>query len=195
MKNDTTPIVWLKVTDFMHGWLQWELGGRIMVKDCRVICATHLPQVREVMRMEADEMAQQRPVEYTMSAAWKNCMDAGLDIDEQAMEREYGMSREIMKTFLPIECPKMCMTSNGVLRPWTVSVSLSKQQAKALRQVLREEFWKAVEAYDHNYAAQMDGEPYHAIDMVEDFCIDTETPDIYVEAIRREWQRRVKRNT
>ncbi len=59
--------------------------------------------------------------------------------------------------------------------------------------MLRQEFWKAVEEFDAEYKRKMNGERYPAVDMVEEFCLENETPDMYVDAIRREWQRRQKR--
>ena len=105
------------------------------------------------------------------------------------------MTKELLKLYVPIECPKMCLTKNGVLRPWTLNVCFDKEQATALQKLLRREFWKAVEKYNAEYARKMGGKKYPAIDMIEDFCMDTETPDMYTEAIRREWQRRCKRKS
>ena len=57
------PIVWLRVTDYMHGWLQYELGGDARVRDQRVVCVQHLPGAREVLRMETvDDMVEIKPV-------------------------------------------------------------------------------------------------------------------------------------
>lgn len=191
---DVPAIVWLKMTDYMHGWLQWELGGEARVKDQRVVCVQHLPGARAILRMETvEDMMEKKPIGNVMSATRKNCMEAGLNIDEDVMAREYGVTREAMKLFVPVECPKMCLTKSGVLRPWTLDVCLGREQAAAMQRLLRNAFWQAVEEYDAKYARKMNGKKYPAVDMVEDFCMDTETPDLYVEAIRREWQRRVKR--
>ena len=191
---DVPAIVWLKMTDYMHGWLQWELGGEARVKDQRVVCVQHLPGARAILRMETvEDMMEKKPIGNVMSGTRKNCMEAGLNIDEDVMAREYGVTREAMKLFVPVECPKMCLTKSGVLRPWTLDVCLSREQAAAMQRLLRNAFWQAVEEYDAEYARKMNGKKYPAVDMVEEFCMDTETPDLYVEAIRREWQRRVKR--
>ena len=191
---DVPAIVWLKMTDYMHGWLQWELGGEARVKDQRVVCVQHLPGARAILRMETvEDMMEKKPIGNVMSATRKNCMEAGLNIDEDVMAREYGVTREAMKLFVPVECPKMCLTKSGVLCPWTLDVCLGREQAAAMQRLLRNAFWQAVEEYDAKYARKMNGRKYPAVDMVEEFCMDTETPDLYVEAIRREWQRRVKR--
>lgn len=194
-KNYKLPaIVWVKVTDYMHGWLQHELGGEARVKNQRVVSVQHLPGARAVLRMETvEDMMEKRRISNVMSATRKNCMEAGLDIDEGVMEREYGVTRDVMKLFVPVECPKMCLTKHGVLRPWTLDVSLGKAQATAMQRLLRQAFWDAVEEYNAAYARKMCGKKYPAVEMVEKFCMDTDTPDLYVEAIRREWQRRVKR--
>jgi hypothetical protein len=189
------PIVWLKMTDYMHGWLQWELGGGARVKDQKVVCVQHLPGARAILRMETMEDLELGPMkdDKSMSATRKNMLEAGLEIDESVVEREYGLTKDLLKLFVPVECPKMCLTKYGVLRRWTLDVNLGKQQAGELQRLLRAAFWQAVDDFNTEYARKMDGQKYPAVDMVEEFCMMTETPDTYVEAIRREWQRRRKR--
>lgn len=187
-------IAWLKMTDFMHGWLQWELGCAVRVGEQRVVCVQHLPGARKVLRMEVKEdMMEKQPLGNALSATRRNCFMAGLDIDEEVMEKEYGVTREAMSQFVPVECPKMCLTKYGVLRPWTNDVCLGKGQATALQRLLREAFWEAVEEFDREYAEELEGDKYPAIEMVEEFCKRTNTPDMYAPAIRREWQRRAQR--
>ena len=185
-------VVWVKVTDFMHGWIQRELGGGARIGNQRVVCIQDLDGAREILRMEADEMAMQHPVAVAMSATWKNCIEAGLDIDAETVGREYGVTRQSLNSFVPIECPRMCMTRNGVLRPWTPDVCLSQRQAFAVQQLLRRAFWDAVSDFDREYARKAGGR-YPAVEMIEEFCAETQTPDIHVDAMRREWQRRTKR--
>ena len=193
-RYDVPPIAWLKVTDYMHDWLQYELGGGARIKDQRVVCVQDIPGARDILKMEAKEdLMDKEPVGNGMSATRRNCYMAGLDLDEEVMEKEYGVTRELMKLFVPIECPKRCLTKYGVLRRWTFDYGFSKEQASAMQRLLRKEFWEAVEEYDRKYARKMDGEKYPAIDMIEAFCAETKTSEVYVDAIRREWQRRVKR--
>lgn len=192
-KNFQLPaIVWLKVTDYMHGWLQYELGGSIRMGDKKVISVQHLPGAREILRMET-EMEVRKPVGLAVSATWWNCIEAGMTIDRETVERVFGLTREDLEMFEPVECPKICLTKGGVLRPWTNDVCFSKRQASAMQQLLRDTFWQAVEQFDRSYAQKMDGKKYPAVDMIEAFCAETKTPDLYVAAIRREWQRRQKR--
>ncbi len=182
------------MTDYMHGWLQHELGGAARIKEQPVICVQHLPGVRNVLRMESEEEPTvNSPVVNSMSATWRNCLEAGIRLDASAVEREYNITREGLKLFVPIECPKMCMTKNGVLRPWTLDVNFGQRQATAMLRLLRAAFWKAVEEFADNYERQMQGRKYAQIDMIEAFCKETETPDMYAESMRREWQRRQKR--
>lgn len=191
----TPPIVWLKVTDYMHGWLEWELGSAARIRDQRVVCLQDIPGVRDVMRMETmEDMMERRPVVNAMSATRKNCIMAGIGLDAQVIEQEYGMTKELLRLFVPIECPKRCMTVNGVLRPWTPDVCFSKEQASAMQRLIRQAFWEAVEAFDRKYAKKMDGEKYPAVEMIEAFCQETKTSEVYIDAMRREWQRRVKRS-
>ena len=190
----TPPIVWLRVTDYMHGWLEHELGCGARVKEQRVVCLQGLPGVKEVMKMETDnDVASPGKVVNTMSSTRHNCIMAGMEIDEQVMKQEYDVTRNTMELFIPIECPKMCMTKLGVLRPWTLDICLGREQATALQRLLRQVFWDAVAEYDREYARKAGGRKYPAVDMIEAFCADTRTPEIHVYAMRREWQRRVKR--
>ena len=191
--NKTQVVVWLKVTDYMHGWMQHELGGGARVKDQKVVCIGHLEGVKDVMRMEAAVDPKGRNIVVNaMSANTRNCIVAGTDIDREFVVDKYGMTADQLEYFMPIECPRMYTNDMGVLRPWTSDVSLGKEQATALQRLLRNAFWKAVERYDRKYAATH-GKSYPAVEMIEAFCQETRTPDLYVEAMRREWQRRVKR--
>ena len=185
------PIAWLRVTDFMHGGLVRELGGTLTVRGKRVLSIQHLKGARHILTsMEAEyEMMSQKPVGKAMSDTWKNCIEAGLQMDPEAVEREYGITKGELDLFLPIECSRMCLTKNGVLRPWTLDVCFGRSQANALMDLLRNEFWRCVTAYDREYARRMDGKRYPAVRMIEDFCTETDTPDIYVDAMRRQWQR------
>ena len=190
----TPPIVWLKMTDYIHGWLQHELGGAAMVGDQRVVCVQDLPGARDVLRMETlEDMMEPGKTANAMSDTRKNCLCAGMALDPAVVERQYGITQEAMKLFVPVECPKRRMTKNGVLRPWTLDTCLGKEQASALQRLLRGEFWKAVDTFNLGYARKMGGRKYPQVDMIEAFCQETGTPDLYVETIRREWQRRVKR--
>ena len=187
-------VAWLRVTDYMHGWLQHELGSEAWIRNQRVVCVQHLRGARDVLRMETvEDMMERRPLGNALSGTRRNCFAAGLEIDAEVMEKEYGVTREALGLFVPIECPRMCLTRNGVLRPWTLDVCMGKEQALALQRLLRNEFWLAVEEFDRRYAKEMGGEKYPALDMVEEFCRETRTPDMYADSIRREWQRRRKR--
>lgn len=191
----TPPVVWLKMTDFTHGWLQHELGGAVRIKEQKVLSIQHIKDARKLLKMETvEDMMERKPAGNALSATRKNCMEAGLLIDPETMEKEYGITKDTLKNYVPIECPRMCLTRNGVIRPWSMDVCFSHEQASAIQKMLRTEFWKAVEIYDVQYSKRMDGRRYPAKDMIEDFCADTDTPDLYAEAIRREWQRRVKRS-
>lgn len=188
-------VVWLKVTNYMHGWLQHELGGEARIGGQRVICVAHLNGARDVMRRETvSDMMAPKSVGNSMSSTRRNCLVAGMEIDADTVERMYGMTRESLKWFVPVECPKFCMTKNGVLRPWGHSVCFSREQANALLRLLRDAFWNAVQEFASDYARQHSDEKYAQADMIEAFCQWTGTPDVYAEAMRREWQRRCKRN-
>ena len=189
-------VAWLRVTDYMHGWLERELGCELRAHGQRVLSVQHLEGAREILRMQTvEDMMERKSLDIAVSATRRNCLDAGLAIDPDTMAQMWGTTKEALKQYMPIECPRMCLTRNGVLRPWTLDVCFGKDQARQLQKLLRAEFWKAVEAFDREYAEQEEGRKYPAKEMVEEFCAATGTPDMYVEAIRREWQRRVKRKS
>lgn len=192
--SNLPAIVWLKMTDYTHSWMQHELGGELRIKNLRVISVQHLDGARDILRMNtaAGDM-DPRPVVYSMSSKTRNSIDAYIDLYPETIKDIYGLTANDLQFFAPIECPKMCVNYEGVLRPWTLDVNFSKRQAKALQGFIRERFWNAVEVFDRAYAAKMDGKRYPAVDMIEDFCAETGTPDIHVDALRREWQRRAKR--
>jgi hypothetical protein len=178
----------------MHGWLQCELGGSARVKEQKVVCVSHLPGINEVMRMEtASDLSERKPVVNTMSATRRNCVAAGLEIDPRSVEQEYGLTQQQLDLFVPIECPSTCMNAEGLLRPWSLDTCLGKEQATALQRLLRQEFWKGVERFNAEYARRVGSKSYPAVEMIEAFCLETRTPDLYADAMRREWQRRVKR--
>jgi len=195
-KNNKLPaIVWLRITDFMHGWVQHDLGGTFCVKGFKVVSVQHLPGAREALMMEtAEDVMNQLTVTNSMSSTRRNCIEAGMSLDPEAIVQEYGIRKDELKLFIPIECPKMCLTTNGVMRPWSLSVNFSSRQATAMQRIIRQAFWDAVSEFDKDYARKMDGEKYPASEMIEAFCAHTGTPELYAEAIRREWHRRVKRS-
>lgn len=196
-------VTWLKVTDYLHAWLEKELGGGARIGGKRVICLQHLEGARDALRMEtADDVTGDDPErlkqksfcrEGTMSATRWGCIDAGLTLDARTVERLYGISREELALYVPIECPRICLTPDGVLRPWTTDRCFGRQQTTALQRLLREAFWRGVAEYDREYAKKQEGRKYAAVDMVESFCQEMGTSDLYVDTIRREWQRRAKR--
>ena len=192
---DDQKVVWLKVTDYMHGWILKELGGDSMIREQRIACLQQLPGFRDIMRMcsEKDSPENQFVGDSISSARW-GMIDLGLGIDDEMICRVYGVDKDVLKLFIPVECPKMRMTETGVLRPWESNVCFGRRQAAALQKLLRAAFWNAVADYNQIYARQFGFRHYAAKDMLESFCNDTDTPDFYVDAMRREWQRRVRRN-
>ena len=194
-QNKLPPIIWLKVTDFMHGWLQHELGGQLRIRDQRVVSVQDLPGSRDILRlMETEEDSMMKnPVNLSMSSTKKNCIDAGLALNDGTVEKLCGVTKEGMKLFAPIECPPRCINKDGMVRPWTESTNLGKRQASELMALLRNEFWNAVSHFAEKYAQEHEGEKYAQVNMIESFCQETKTPDMFAETIRREWQRRCKR--
>ena len=193
-------VAWLKVTDFMQGWLQKELGGGTRMGGKRVISLYHLDGARDVLRLETcddvngdDEDMEPDVQENSMSVTRYGCIDAGLALDPKATERLYGIGREELSLYVPIECPRTCLTPDGVLRPWTSDRCFGRQQANELLRLIREAFWRGVAEYDREYARRTGSNGYPAIDMIEAFCRDMGTSDLHADAMRREWQRQRKK--
>lgn len=187
-------IAWLEMTDYTHGWMQSRLGGGARIGNQRVISVMHLPGAKELLKMETKEDYMDRErVKNAMSGTRRNCIDLGLKLDPDIVKQLYGVTAEDFALYVPVECPKMCLTKNGVLRPWTLDVCFGTKQAVALQRLIKREFWNDVEKFNMEYAQRLNGKKYPAVDMIWDFCKETETPDMYVDAIRREWQRKQKK--
>ena len=189
-------IAWLRVTEWISGWLVYEYGSKVMVNGRRVVCLQHLDGVRDILRMETVddmELSPDLPVVLSLSASRYGVISAAMTLSPEATERVYHVSMEQMLQFVPIECPRLRLTQDGLLREWGGDATFGEQQAKELLRLLRRYFWEDVERFADRYARQHEGEEYAQQDMIEAFCRETKTSDIHVEAIRREWQRRMKR--
>jgi len=189
-------IVWLRVTEFISGWLIYEFGSKAMVNGRRVVCLQHMDGVRDILRMEAVddmELSPDLPVDLSLSASRYGMLQAAMTLSPEVAERIYHLSPEQLQQFVPIECPRLRLTPDGLLRPWSGNVMLGGAQAKALLRLLREAFWEDVELFAGRYAREHEGERYAQEDMIVAFCKMTKTSELHIEAIRREWQRRRKR--
>ena len=193
-EGNQPAMAWLRVTDYIHGWLERELGGEVMAHGRRVVSLQHLPGAKAAFRMQAAEDTMEPvKVKDSMSVTRRNCIEAGMTLDAEATAELYGVTREELALFVPVECPKVCLTRLGVIRPWTWDVSFGRQQATKLQGIVREAFWTAVTDFDQEYVEEQGGRRYAAKEMIEAFCKETRTPSYHVDAIRREWQRRKKR--
>lgn len=189
-------IAWLRVTEFIRGWLDYELGSKVMVNGRRVVCLQHLDGVRDILRMETvddTDLSPDLPVELSLSASRYGLISAAMTLSPEATERMYHLSPEQMQQFVPIEVPRVRLTEEGLLRPWGGDAMFGEHQAKALLRLLRHCFWEGVERFARRYARQHEGEKYAQEDMIVAFCRMTKTSELHIEAIRREWQRRCKR--
>ena len=189
-------IAWLRVTEFIRGWLVYEYGSKVMVNGRRVVCLQHMDGVRDILRMEtvADmKLSPDLPVELSLSASRYGLISAAMTLSPEATERMYHLSLEQMQQFVPIECPRVRLTEEGLLREWGGDAMLGDAQAKELLRLLREAFWEDVERFARRYAREHEGEKYAQEDMIAAFCKMTRTSELHIEAIRREWQRRAKR--
>lgn len=191
-KDKQPAVTWLRVTDYMHNWLEQEFGCNVRIHGRQMICLQDIKGAREVLRMETSEdiVLKQKPTYGSMSATRYSCIHAGLRIDPCVVKDLYGIDNEEMEFYMPIECPRRCITKHGVLRPWTNDVCFGRQQTNAMQKLIREEFFRVLDDYSDDYALEHHGEKYTSIDILEGFCKFTGTSDIYIPTIRREWQRR-----
>lgn len=185
------PVVWIKLAVFMHGYLRATLGGEVKIGKQRVICVQHLPGVKKVWRMETVHDMMAGPDDgCTMSDERHTIFTEGMKIDAAVMARDFNMTPADLAQYIPVEVPKLCVTENGVLRPWTASVNMGAPQSSALRRILRREFWTAVDDFSRNYRAEHVDEGCSDRDVIDAFCEAYDTPTTCIDAIRREWQRR-----
>lgn len=189
-------IAWLRVTDFVRGWLDYEFGSKVQVNGRRVVCLHHLDGVRDILRMETVddmELSPDLPVELSLSASRYGIISAAMTLSPETTERAYHLSLEELLSFVPIEVPHVRLTVEGLLREWGGDAMFGEQQAKELLRLLRHYFWESVERFARRYAIEHEGERYAQEDMIVAFCKMTRTSELHIEAIRREWQRRAKR--
>ena len=195
MNQTFGTICWLRVTDYMRGWMHYALGTCRGVKGEVILSVFHLDGAHEVFMMGSDDVL---PVEGSepgnaMSDTWYNALDAGLELDALAVGKAFGVTRELLDEFVPIVCPRYAVTMEGVIHHWTCDTCFGKQQAVEMIRLLRGAFWDAVSEFSTRYKAERGGERYAQVEMIEAFCRETDTDDVYIEAIRREWQRRLRR--
>ena len=188
-------ICWLKVTDYMRGWARCALGCGTKIGKEPLISLYQIMGAKEVLEIGTDDdLPDHGTPGNAMSATWRCALEVGLEYDPATMECIYGVTEETLEQCLPIACPPTAMTVNGISRAWTNDTCFGREQAMALQKLLREAFWTAVGQYSKQYAQEHRGEKYAQVEMIEAFCRETKTDDMYVEAMRREWQRRNKRS-
>lgn len=188
-------ICWLKVTDYMRGWARCALGCGTKIGKEPLISLYQIMGAKEVLEIGTDDdLPDHGTPGNAMSATWRCALEVGLEYDPATMECIYGVTEETLEQYLPIACPPTAMTVNGISRAWTNDTCFGREQAMALQKLLREAFWTAVGQYSKQYVQEHRGEKYAQVEMIEAFCRETKTDDMYVEAMRREWQRRNKRS-
>lgn len=184
----------MRITDYMRGWARVTLGGPGKVKDEPVLHIKDLKGIDSVLLMTADdELPEKDGLCNVICDTWHAALDIGLNVDPRGTEREFGVTRDTLRQYLPVACPQNAVTEDGIIRPWDSDTGFGKKQATALLKLIREAFWAAVGNYSSEYEKLHQGENYAQVEMIESFCKDYRTDEVYVEAMRREWQRRLKR--
>lgn len=193
MANYPTPAVaWLQITKYMHEWLINEFGGNVRLHNKPVLTVTYLPGVKKVLRMETmDDVTDISDNKFSMSAMRMDCVTLGCSIGPKTMQEQYGITPELLDTYLPIECPRMALTKYGVLRPWARNMAFGKQQAIELLTLLRNAFWDNVNEYYHNLIDKGEA-PETAIELIRTYCEENHISEVHLDDLRREWQRLLK---
>lgn len=186
-------ICWLRVTDYMQGWIRDALGGALVMEHQPMVSLDGVVGAREAFELPVADEEDRSVPGSAVSDLWMHAMITGVDMDPTGMEETFGVTEATLRQYLPIECPLFAFTEDGVFRPWSSGMVFGRAQAIALQRVLREAFWRGVKAYSKRYALAHAGEHYAQEEMIEAFCHDTHTDDTHVQAMRREWQRRCKK--
>lgn len=187
-------ICWLKITDYIRGWARITLGSSLCVREEPVLIVTQLPGAQEALLLGTVDRLPKSKLGNAISATWMNALEAGIAIDPVGVQLEYGIGADTLCQYLPIACPANAFSEDGTLRPWTHETAFGERQSVVMQRVIRESFWTAVRQFSEKYARLRNGESYAQIEMIEAFCKHAHTDDIYAEAIRREWQRRLKKH-
>ncbi len=187
-------ICWLRITDYMRGWTRVALGSAKRIKDIPVLDILNLEGAQQVMLLPTDnELPGLGVLGNAMCDTWHAALVAGLEMDTWGMEREFGVTKELLEQYLPVFCPDYAVTEDGTIHSWDNDTSFGKQQSTALLGLIRDAFWSAVGNYADQYKKAHFDAKYAQIDMLESFCKEHRINDMYLEAMRREWQRRCKR--
>ena len=197
-----TPVTWLRMTEYMHDWLNKSFGGKCALYGKPILSVAHLPGAYKALQMEVfDDMQDVAPLQagqaelkdvLSLSAMRMDCLQHGCRISPDTVDRLCGLTQEQLGAFVPLECPRMAMTAFGVLRPWNRTMAFSRAQSNELIRLLRGAFWQAVA--DHESQLREKGAlPDTAIELIESFCRDTGMSELWVEDMRRQWQRYLSR--
>ena len=185
-------MAWLKMPGYMIAWLEGEYGGSIERHGHKLLSTNHLPNVRRIMKQETEEDIMVSSEEWqSLSQTRMNCIQTGLSLNPEAMAAWMQVDTKQIAQYVLMECPRLALTKNGVLRPGTRDTAFSRRQARLLQAELQKAFWNSVNTYDAHYAETHEGH-YPAVDMVAAFCEETGTDEVYIQEIRREFQRKRK---
>lgn len=198
----TMPVAWLRMTEYTHDWLARCYGGKLALYGKPILSVAHLPGVHKALQMEIfEDMQEVAPAQdkhseakdvLSLSAMRMDCLQNGCKVSPEAIGRLCGLTREQLGAFVPVECPRMALTAFGVLRPWSRTMAFSRAQSNELIRLLRTAFWQAVTDYEARLreAGEM---PDTAIELIEGFCKENGIGELYMEDLRRQWQRYVAR--
>lgn len=212
-ENRTLPVTWLAVAEYMQKWLYDEYGSDTVVHERRVLSVGHLPGARKALReTTVDDFAAGGDERRSVSALRMDCLVEGMKVNPETMDKRFHFTSKDLARYVPIECQRLALTQDGVLRPWNRRTAFSRLQACHLVDILHRQFWKAVEDFDGDFAERMAREAaeagdtiseadinrrqkylnglYPDVDMVTEFCEETGTPEMFIPEIRREFQRR-----
>jgi hypothetical protein len=188
------PICWLRITDYIRDWARVTLGTPMRVKNKPILDILSLEGIRPVLLLPAEnELPGFKAFGNAMCDTWYAALTVGVEMDAWGMEKEFGITKATLDQYLPVLCPSYAVAENGAVRIWDSDTSFGKQQTTTLLRLIRDVFWSSVGKYATEYRKAHFGAKYAQIDMLESFCKDYHINDMHLEAMRREWQRRCKR--
>ena len=117
------------------------LGGPKRVKDDPVIQVQNLEGAQPVLMMPTDDELHSDVVPGNVICdTWHAALEVGLKMDAWGMEREFGVTRELLSQYLPVACPPYAVADDGTVHPWDSDTGFGQQQATALLRLIREAF-------------------------------------------------------
>ena len=181
--------VWVRFTPYMVEWLQREYGTGLVLSGKHVLELRPSGEIKRVLRTTVNEdleMSINEP--NTMSQFRYEMIHATVDLDPIYAEKRFGFTAEELGCFLPVHVPEYMLTADGILRPFSRYMQLRGRTAELVNNIAYQAFWQVVHEYSLTHTDCRNDKQ-----MLEDFCMDNEITDVYVDELRNLYQRMKRR--